>query len=128
MAHISWDDDGGSNIYAVRKDGIAERQSRLGAKRGKLKTWIRTKIFVAGSARRYCERRIESSCDFLRTKKSGRRENLHDRFLLSDRFVLVGIEHPLNLIGIRRLRKRQRKQQPRLPGLQIVAGDETASL
>jgi hypothetical protein len=42
--------------------------------------------------------------------------------------LLVGIEHPLNLVGIRRLRERQRQQQARFPWLQIIPGDEAASL
>jgi len=41
---------------------------------------------------------------------------------------LVGVEHPLNIICVRRLGKRERKQQPRFPRLQVVVGDEAAPL
>ena len=41
---------------------------------------------------------------------------------------LIGVEHALDVVGIRGLGERERKKNARLPGLQIVAGDETLTL
>ena len=42
--------------------------------------------------------------------------------------LLIGIEHVLNFVGVICFGQRQRKQQARFPWLQVVAGDEAASL
>src|SRR5262249_8052976 len=42
-----------------------------------------------------------------------------------ERAELIGIEHPLDLVGVRGPRERERKQNAGLPRLEVVAGDET---
>ena len=46
---------------------------------------------------------------------------------LNNSLILIGVEHPLDLVGVLGLGKRQGQQDTGLPGLEIVACDEAAA-